>query len=176
MGFVFRKQLLRTITLLALAGLLPLLGSCGTLGIATTDELAATESRLQNSNGATNTRIQKAESNSKEMQEDLMQLSANIDTLNVRFVRAQEWLEAMNLDTISAQAEEASKTATAIEEQNRMFLAKYLEWLKAQQAVIAERITAIEARIKDSAGAPAGSDAPSEPGKVDESSTEGTTE
>ena len=71
MGFVFHKQLLRTIALFGLAVLLPLLGSCGTLGIATTDDLAATESQLQNSNRATNTRIEKAENNSKKMQENL---------------------------------------------------------------------------------------------------------
>jgi len=121
------------------------------LGIATTDDLEATESRLQNSNRTTNSRLDSVEKLSKDSQANLKELTADIDSLNVRFQRASEWLKTMNLDTISKQANDASAAAIALEQQNRVFITKYLEWLKAQQELIAEQITVIEAKMKASA-------------------------
>ena len=144
MGFVSRTPGRRRIAFFLLVALVPVLSGCSQLGIATTDDLEATESRMQNSNRTTNSRLDSVEQLSKD-------LSADIDSLNVRFQRASEWLKTMNLDTISKQANDASAAAIALEQQNRMFITKYLEWLKAQQKLIAEQITAIEAKMEASA-------------------------
>ena len=148
---VLHRTRRRGIALFVAVTLLPVFGGCSQLGIATTDDLEATESRLQNSNRTTNSRLDSVEQASQDYQATLNTLAASVDTLNVRFARAKEWLQTMNLDTISKQANDASAAAIALEEQNRVFLAKYIGWLKAQQALIAEQITVIEAKLQTSA-------------------------
>jgi len=166
MGSVLRKLGRRRIAFFLLATLLPVLSGCSQMGIATTDDLEATESRLQNSNRTTNSRLDSVEQLSKDSQATLNDLSADIDSLNVRFLRASAWLKTMNLDTISKQANDASAAAIALEQQNRVFVTKYLEWLKAQQKLIAEQITAIEAKMKASV-------ATTESGDTNKSSNDG---
>ncbi len=151
MGSVLHKLGRRRIAAFLLATFLPVLSGCSMLGIATTDDLEAAESRLQNSNRTTTSRLDSVEKLSKDSQANLKELTADIDSLNVRFQRASEWLKTMNLDTISKQANDASAAAIALEQQNRVFITKYLEWLKAQQELIAEQITVIEAKMKASA-------------------------
>ena len=134
--------------LLALVMAVPFLNGCSTLGIATTDELTAMESSQRTSNNSTNTRIDNLEKSTGDLQTTLTQMTASIDTLNVRFARAKTWLETMNIDTITADAQKASDAALSAEARSRAFLEHYLEWIKAQHAALEQQITTLEAQIK----------------------------
>jgi len=148
MSFILQKSGRRRIAVFALVVLVPVISGCSQLGIATSDDLEATESRLQTSNRTTNSRLDTVEQSVTDTQTTMAMLTADIDTLGVRFSRAAKWLQEMNIDTISQQAHEASAAAIALEQQNRVFLAKYLEWLKAQQALIAEQIQVLDAKLQ----------------------------
>jgi chromosome segregation ATPase len=134
--------------LLAAALVVPFLNGCSTLGIATTDELTAMESSQRTSNNSTNTRIDNLEKSTGDLQTTLTQMTASIDTLNARFARAKTWLETMNVDTISADAQKASEAAMSAEARSREFLEHYLEWIKAQHAALEQQITTLEAKMK----------------------------
>jgi len=161
--------------LITVALVFPLLAGCSTLGIATLDDLNTTETSLQNSNNATATRIDELEKNNADMQQTLTQVTASLDTLNSRFERASVWLQNMNLDTISADAQRAQEAAMSAESRALAFLTHYVEWMKAQQTLLQEQITTLEAKIEtgemDKSGdAPAGDTAPADSGGDDESS------
>ena len=57
-------------------------------------------------------------------------------------------VETMNIDTISLDVQEASKAAMSAESRSMAFLEHYLEWIKAQQALLEKQITALEAKMK----------------------------
>ena len=156
MRFIFNREFRdRAIVLLVFAMVMPLLGGCATLGIATSDELTATETRLKNSTRANTTRIDNAEKSNAEMQKTLTELTTSIDTLNTRFLRAKAWLETMNMDTIAADAQEASQLALSAEARSREFFVQYLEWLKSMQAALVKQIELLETKMKDGpAGTP----------------------
>jgi chromosome segregation ATPase len=134
--------------LLALALVLPVLNGCSTLGIATTDDITAMEARLQSANSATDTRVNTLEQNTADMQQTLNEITASLDTLNARFARAKTWIETMNIDTISADVQEASQKAMSAEARSRAFLEHYLEWIKSQQALFEQQIVTLEAKLK----------------------------
>jgi predicted nuclease with TOPRIM domain len=159
---------MRLVVLIALAATVPCLGGCSTLGIATADDLTATESRLQNSNRANATRIENLEQNSASMQEALNELTAGVDSLNVRFQRATTWLQNMNLDTLAKDAEEASTLALAAEARNREFFNVYLEWIKSMQALLQQQITLLESRITEDPSATPAEHNQDEPLQTDE--------
>lgn len=167
----------RSCTVLALAFALavPFLNGCSQLGIATADELAATDTRVESYNSSANTRLDGLEKNTSDMQTTLNQITASIDTLNARFARASEWLKTMNLDTISTDAQKASAAAISAEARSAAFLAHYLEWIKAQHAALEEQITTLEAKMKQSAegASKPPSDKPTDSGGDDGSSSEG---
>jgi septal ring factor EnvC (AmiA/AmiB activator) len=160
--------------LLALAVLVPVMSGCSTLGIATTEDLTALENRLQSSNNSTSARLDNLEQEKTDLQSTLTQISADIDTLNNRFARASEWLKNMNLDTISQDAQDASQAAMNAESRSRAFLAEYLEWVKAQHAMLEEQIATLEAHMQKE---PADTETPTEPpadsGSDDTSSDDG---
>ena len=154
MRSIFTRELRRrAVVLLALAAA-PFLSGCSTLGIATTEELAATETRLQNSNRDTSARLDNLEQGTADMQQTLNQIATSIDTMNTRFGRAKTWLETMNLDTISQDAQAASKAALDVDSRHKAFLTGYLEWLKGQQALIEKQIAAVEGKMKETGGIP----------------------
>ena len=156
------------VVVLASAMAEPLLNGCSTLGIATTDELTATENRLQSSNTTTNARLDGLEKNTSDMQTTLSQMTASVDTLNARFARAKEWIESINIDTISSDAQAAQKAAMDAEARSRAFLTHYLEWLKSQQALLAKQIETLEAQMKqDVAGSKKTSKEPADSGGDD---------
>jgi outer membrane murein-binding lipoprotein Lpp len=143
------------VVLLAFACATPFLSGCSTLGIATTDDLTAAESRLQNSQRATTTRVDNLEKNTSDLQATLTQISSNIDTLNTRFARAKVWLENMNIDTIAADSQEASAAAISAEARSRAFFSHYLDWIKSLNAMLEEQITTLETQMKsDATGTP----------------------
>jgi chaperonin cofactor prefoldin len=141
----FRRH---AVVLLALALAVPLFNGCSQLGIATADDLTAMEARLQSTNSATDTRVNTLEQNSADMQQTLTEITTSIDTLNARFARAKVWIETMNIDTISSDVQKASKQAMSAESSSRAFLEHYLEWIKAQQALLEKQVTALEAKLK----------------------------
>ena len=110
-----RSQRFPLAVLLAVALIFPLLGGCSTLGIATLDDLSTTETSLRNSHNSTATRIDELEKDNADMQQTLTQVTATLDTLNARFERASVWLQNMNLDTISADAQRAQQAAMSAE-------------------------------------------------------------
>jgi prefoldin subunit 5 len=134
--------------LLGFALAVPLLNGCSQLGIATADDLTATESRLENSNRATNSRIDTLEKSTSDMQVSLNEIAASIDTLNARFGRAKVWLETMNIDTIAQDAEKATNAALAAESNAMAFFTQYLEWIKQQHAALEEQIKTLETATK----------------------------
>ncbi len=145
----FSRQVGRYAALLfALAMAVPIFNGCSTLGIATTDELTAMESSVRTSNNSTNTRIDNLEKSTGELQTTLAQMTASIDTLNARFARAKTWLETMNVDTISADAQRASEAAMSAEARSRAFLEHYLEWIKEQHAALEKQIATLETKMK----------------------------
>jgi uncharacterized phage infection (PIP) family protein YhgE len=161
------------VVVLALVLAVPLLNGCSTLGIATTKDLTATESRLQDSNRANSTRLDNLEKNTADMQQTLTEITTSLDTLNTRFVRAKAWLEHMSLDTISADAKAATEAATLAESRSRMFLENYLEWLKAQYALLGKQIDELDAKMKEGPkGAPTSTDSGKAPEKPEESSSQ----
>jgi uncharacterized phage infection (PIP) family protein YhgE len=161
------------VVVLALVLTVPLLNGCSTLGIATTKDLTATESRLQDSNRANSTRLDNLEKNTADMQQTLTEITTSLDTLNTRFVRAKAWLEHMSLDTISADAKAATEAATLAESRSRMFLENYVEWLKAQYALLGKQIDELDAKMKEGPkGAPTSTDSGKAPEKPEESSSQ----
>jgi chromosome segregation ATPase len=153
----------------------PFLGGCSTLGIATLDDLDASETRLRNSSNATATRIDELEKDKTDLQQTLTQITTSIDTLNARFARASEWLQTMNLDTISEDAEKAQMAAMGAEARSRAFLTHYLEWIRAQHAALQEQITLLEAKLNEGeTGSPGEgtTEKPAESGGDDESSSD----
>ncbi len=171
-----RSQRSALALLLAVALIVPLLGGCSTLGIATLDDLNATETRLRTSNNAAATRIDDIEKDKADMQQTLMQVTASLDTLNSRFERASVWLQNMNLDTISADAQRAQQAAMSAESRAAAFLTHYIEWMKAQQTLLQEQIAALEAKMENAetgasgSGDEGASDKPADSGGDDESS------
>ena len=106
---------------------------------------------LRSENIKTIQRINSVEQIATESQESVTTLSGRVDTLNIIFGQAADWIRALDLEGISEQASDASQAAAAIQEQNKAFLAKYLEWLQAQQSLIDEQINMIEAKMGTSA-------------------------
>jgi outer membrane murein-binding lipoprotein Lpp len=143
-----------TVVILGLALAVPLLNGCSQLGIAKADELAATESRLEQSNNATNGRIDTLEKNTNDMQQSLNEIAASIDTLNARFERAKVWLETMNIDTISEDVQEASKAAMTASAQSKSFFTFYLAWIRTQHAELGKQITTLEKEFKQEGSKP----------------------
>ena len=137
-----------SVALLLAALLLPCLVSCAQLGIATTDDLTAAENRLQNQNVSTVQRLDTVEKSTADMQATVDQMASSVDSLNARFLRAKEWLETMNLDHLSQDAAQASQAALTAQAQSEAFLTHYLEWIKAQYALLGQEIAAIEAKLK----------------------------
>ena len=152
MRSIFDKGLRHhAVVLLAFALAVPLLNGCSTLGIATADDLTAMEARLQNTNRTTDTRVDNLEKGTTDMQQTLNEISSSIDTLNARFARAKTWIETINIDTMSADVQEASKAAMSAESRSRAFLSHYLEWIKAQQALLEKQIATLEAKMTQDA-------------------------
>jgi hypothetical protein len=150
MRFVFTRRFRdRAIAVLVFVLVLPLLGGCSQLGIAKTDDLTAVETRLTNATRANSTRLDAVEKNTADMQKTLTELSTSIDTLNTRFLRAKAWLETMNLDTITKNADEASQMALAAEARSQEFFRVYLEWLKTMQTSLQEQIKLLESKTKE---------------------------
>ena len=148
MRSIFIQGLSRpTVVLLAFALTAPFLAGCSTLGIATLDDLNTTETRLRNSTNATATRVDELEKDKAEIQQSMTQITTSLDTLNARFARASKWLETMNLDTISEDAQKAQMAAINAESRSRAFLTQYLEWIKAQHAMLEEQIATLEAKL-----------------------------
>jgi len=143
----FRRH---AVVLLGLALAVPLLNGCSQLGIATADDLTAMEARLQNTSRATDTRVDTLEKSTADMQQTLTEITTSLDTLNARFARAKVWIETLNMDTISADVQNASKQAMSAESRTRAFLEHYLEWIKAQQVLLDQQVTALEAKMKES--------------------------
>jgi len=147
------------VVLLGFVLAVPLLSGCSQLGIATADDLTTTESRLENSNRATNSRIDTLEKSTSDMQVSLDEIAASIDTLNARFGRAKIWLETMNIDTIAQDAEKATNAALAAESNAMAFFTQYLAWIRQQHAALEEQIKTLEtATKKDGSGAAKSSD------------------
>jgi paraquat-inducible protein B len=169
-----RSQRFPLAVLLAVALIVPLMGGCSTLGIATLDDLNATETRLRTSSNATATRIDDLEKDKADMQQTLTQVTASLDTLNSRFERASVWLQNMNLDTISADAQRAQQAAMSAESRAAAFLTHYIEWMKAQQTLLQEQIAALEAKMESPETGDSGSGdegaSPADSGDDDESS------
>ena len=152
MRFIFTTGVRRhVVVLLAVALVVPFVSACSQLGIATTDDLTATEARLDNSNRTTLNRLDTLEKDKTDLQSSLNQITSSIDTLNARFARAKEWLETMNLDTIAEDAQKAQNAAISAEARSTAFLTHYLEWIKAQHTLLGQEIAAIEAKMKDTA-------------------------
>lgn len=141
--------------IVAVALLIPALVGCSTLGIATTDDLTAAEQRMTTSSGASQQRIAELEKTNTEMNQTLQQVYAEIDSLNNSFAEAKQWLQSMDLATISEDAKNASASAQAA----NSFLVMYLEWLKEQHAVIEKQMAALQ---QLTAAAPAAPDASEE--------------
>ena len=158
-SIVEKRYFREAVLVLVLALAVPFLNGCSTLGIAKTDDLAAMERRLQSSGSSTNKRVDSLEKSATETQQILNQISANTDTLNTRFGRAKVWLETMNLDTIAAEAHDASKVAQSAANNSNAFFTQYLEWIKAQNALFEQQIKMFEDKMnKDATGASKPSD------------------
>ncbi len=165
MRFIFsRKFREQAIVLLVFALAVPLLGGCSQMGIAKVDDVTAMETRLNNATRANSTRLDGVEKSTADMQTTLTELSTGIDTLNTRFLRAKAWLETMNLDTIAADANDASQKALAAEARSTEFFKVYLEWIKAMQTLLQEQITLLETKMEDDPAA-----TPETPPATDES-------
>ncbi len=137
----------RILTALCLAAFVPLLHGCSVFGIATSGDLTDAENRLKAENRLTNQRLDQAEQRHQDAQGYVDMLSARLDTLDASFAQAADWIQSLDFEGISEQASDASQAAIAIQEQNRAFMTKYLEWLKAQQALLAEQVEMIEAKM-----------------------------
>ena len=154
-----RSWQIRSLALFVLVLAVPLLNGCATLGIATTKELEATESRLDSTNRSADLRIERVENATAELnttlsgiQATLDELSASIDSLNTSFARAKTWLETMNLDQLSNDAQQASAIAMEAEARSRTFLAHYLDWVRAQHAMLDKQIDLLESSMKNEGG------------------------
>jgi hypothetical protein len=135
---------------LVLMLVVPLLNGCSQLGIATTDELEASENRLASSNQSTQSRIADLEKSTGDMQQTLDTIAASVDSLNASFQRASVWLREMNLDTITSRAAEATEAAEEAEARTMLFLQHYLDWVKGQNAILDEQIKTLETAISKS--------------------------
>jgi paraquat-inducible protein B len=130
--------------LLVFALAVPLLNGCSQLGIAKADDVTAMETRLSNENKATNSRIDALEKNTGDMQKSLDEITTNLDSLKVRFQRAHQWLETMNLDTVTADARKASEAANLAAAQSKSFFSVYMAWIKSQYEDLGKQIADLE--------------------------------
>jgi len=144
MRSVYSRRSLATLTLVAL---IPLFGGCSLFGIATSKDLAETEGQLQMDSQRTTSRLDRVEQVATESQAGLTAMSTDVDSLRLMFGQALDWLRAIDFEGMSKQASDASAAAAAIEEQNRAFMNKYVEWLRVQQDLISEQIETIESRM-----------------------------
>ena len=163
MNFVSRSLARRILVTLSLATLLPLMNGCSVFGIATSGDLNDAENRMQADQRRTDQRLDAVEENSRTARDNITNMSARIDSLNAEFGQAAEWIQSLDFEGISRQASDASEAAAAIREQNRLFMAKYLEWLKAQQALITQQVEMLEAKVNASGTAYAPEPEQSEP-------------
>ena len=153
MRSVIHEPARRRLAALALATLVMLVCGCSTLGIATKDDLTEADTRWKTDSRETSQRISQLDERTKDSQASLAELSASLDSLNAQYAQAADWIRELDLDDISRKAGEASQAASAIQEQNRAFMTTYLEWLKAQQALLAEQVSMIEGKMGPAAGA-----------------------
>ena len=130
--------------LLVLTLAIPFLNGCSTLGIATADELTAVETRLRNADRAATTRIEVLETDTAEMKTTIAAITTELDSLNVRFARARTWLETMNLDTITADAQAAVASAKSLETSSKSFMDNYLDLIRAMNALFDQQLKLLE--------------------------------
>lgn len=156
-----------------LLAVLPLALGCSTLGIATTSDLEEAEARMQNTNRATGNRVQNIERDLNNLQQTVNQTTSQVDTLNTRFARARKWLETMDLDTISQDAQDAITAAEAAERRTLTFSQRYLDLLRAQRDLLVEEIQSLETKMKAGDSGGMGSSPAESPAGGDEEGDDG---
>jgi len=140
-------RLIYAAAFLAAAFVLPLATGCSTLGIATTEELEAVDSRVQTQHRSNTSRLDTIEQQNAQMLQQLSQISSRLDTLETGFEQARVWLEALNLDEISDAAKTASDLTATMQAQSQAFLVNYLRWIKTQRDVLDEQLIELEKKL-----------------------------
>jgi len=131
--------------------LMPFLSGCSTLGIATTEDLEATETRLRSAQRATDTRARTNEQALQEMSASVDQLTemqqqvaASIAELNEQFASAKTWLDGMELESMAESAQRTEAAALTAEQRSRNIVVGYLEWARKHRAMLDEQIKILE--------------------------------
>jgi hypothetical protein len=128
------------------------LSGCSTLGIATADDLEATQAGLENQVSSNRTRTDALEGRMNALADSLQQVSqsqathqASIDSLENRFQRAADWLNSMDFDTMSKDVSDAKGYT-------RQVTQSVLDWLIGQRSFLDTEIQKIETMLNEDQG------------------------
>jgi chromosome segregation ATPase len=122
---------------------------CSTLGIATEDDLVATQSRLDSLGRVTGS----IDRSVTQLQENERAMRAQMDSLSARYQAARQWLESLDLEAISQNVDQIHETAMNAESRSKMLNESYLSWLRTQHQYLGEEIKALEAQSGAATGA-----------------------
>jgi chromosome segregation ATPase len=135
-----------------------ILAGCSTLGIATLDDLEATETRLQNAQRATDTRtrtneqaIQQVTTDVASLTEMQQQIQASVAQLDEQFAAARTWLESMDLESMAESADRTEAAALMAEQRSRNIIVGYLEWARKHRAMLDEQINTLQQAVDNPA-------------------------
>jgi len=138
--------------------LVMVLAGCSTLGIATLDDLEATESRLRSANQATDTRtraneqaIQQVTADVASLTEMQQQIQASVAQLDEQFAAARTWLESMDLESMAESAQRTEAAALTAEQRSRNIVVGYLEWARKHRAMLDEQIKTLQQAVDNPA-------------------------
>lgn len=138
--------------------LMMILAGCSTLGIATLDDLEATENRLQSANSATDTRARNNEQALQQMTADITELTqmqqeiqASVAQLDEQFAAAKTWLESMDLESMAESAQRTESAALTAEQRSRNIVVGYLEWARKHRSLLDEQIKMLQQAVDNPA-------------------------
>ncbi|UCE01806.1 MAG: hypothetical protein JSW67_11105 [Candidatus Latescibacterota bacterium] len=137
----------------------PLLVGCSTLGIAQVEDLETLDANVQRQNTATTQRLSNIEGSLQQLVDQEAQRQALLDSMSADVAQMRSWLNSLNIETLSQDAQRASMLAETAETRGRTLLQHYRDRLIQEQQLLMQEIQFIEELMQGaSAGASAAAD------------------
>ena len=132
---------------LLLLAVAPWATGCATLGIAKVEDLQATETRLANQNTNTNASIKTMKQDMQTLQDWNAKQQASMDSLLSGIAEMQQWISALNVDSIAEDATFAKDAAIQGEKRWSDILERLVNNLRTQQEAKAEELLYLESLL-----------------------------